>query len=616
MLIKRTEEREDTPRDFLTLEDLDPVVSNALTGLKEALVERFASLTRAFAFAEPDSEGHITTSAFTKMCQEACFNSDHKRLLGYLDPERSGKVDLNLLDEDAVKGVKKFVRHGGTRCPFWIDPPQVPTFDGSKLSGLHTLDALKTKLRKMHGSLLKAWRVVLDKDGNGTIDFETFQKKGEKILGPFGSFEGAWDALGMTKPKDKLTLEVFEPVLAEEKARLCEKLLERYGSLVAAFEHLGGTDHDLRITPKGFKILCAQVLYDGNIPRLFEYLDPKGEGVVDLGDLDPEAVEAYHTKIEAREKTQKAKQEPAPSVDTLKVTTPAEAFVGMLAQRYGTAARAWRIALDPKGLGPLTPSEFAIGCAAVGYGGSRTLLWKSLGMDEDARFITMRDLDRASFKLLVAFRRCMVKKWESLEGAFAGLLEPLGPEEFQKLCKKAKCGRLARKVFPILACPGGDGVTWEKVRFLEDQWRWVNKKPPVPRRAGQATPPPETPPSDEWGRLGVIPKPRCVAGPPKGKLSASLPDLRGIGLRNAWNYRHHILDYNCDKEAQHIFEMTEVMIVMQTEVKERVRERMEQQPVDVFLNRTKPRGWPLCPPIAKLGTKWGSSQSRLGSTPP
>merc|ERR1719491_209215 len=79
---------------------------------------------------------------------------------------------------------------------------------------------------------------------------------------------------------------------------------------------------------------------------------------------------------------------------------PATLFRAMVARKFGTPTRAWRI-LDCQKQAALTKKEFASSLRVTGYGGCATVLWDTLGCKS---LISLKDIDPASFQLLANFR--------------------------------------------------------------------------------------------------------------------------------------------------------------------------------------------------------------------
>merc|ERR1711871_525098 len=70
---------------------------------------RYGSLKKAFIEADPEGEGAISIAEFTRMCQESKFTSAIHRLVMYLDSQKTGYINLELIDADTAADAAEFV---------------------------------------------------------------------------------------------------------------------------------------------------------------------------------------------------------------------------------------------------------------------------------------------------------------------------------------------------------------------------------------------------------------------------------------------------------------------------------------------------------------------------
>merc|ERR1712039_211624 len=164
--------------------------------------------------------------------------------------------------------------------------------------------------------------------------------------------------------------------------------------------------------------------------------------------------------------------------------------------------------------------------------------------------------------------------------------EPLQLErdEFFALCKKVKCPKPWDQLFQHLDSRGNGCVSWEDVRFIEEQWNWTGASP-TPIRGIRGSPGssmsrsmsrsfrPDSPPRTEGlGPLATSMRPRKVTL----QKSISLPSLEPE-IRANWNDRHHILDTSSNKNEQ----LLHLMAYVQTQEQQHIARRCKKKLVEV-----------------------------------
>lgn len=488
----------------------------------------------------------------------------------------------------------------------------------AKQPGRAVVKELKQRLVRKFGTLTRAWREAhnnIRKDiGKG--DFMRFFSL---VKYQTKESNAAWESLAnIESEKPRLSLLRFEPAILKDLRLLKEKVSHRYGSTPNMVAELD-TDLTLRIDFKRFLALCYECQFEGNERRLFEYLDRKDEKLIHLRELDEKGINAIQktrdeqeAKRKAAEKRKKKKQNPddkseeevagkpssalspkpssasspKPKGLLLPVQEPApsiaDVFRSMLDRRFGSLVKAWK-AIDSFNVGALKKDEFCKGLGSVGYAGNAAALWKALlaeskdgaGQPESERTISMRDINAKQFRHLAAFRQACKGTLGSFEKAFEDedgeptrrYTEP----EFIELCEKVDAPKPWKQLYSQLNLKS-TGVSWDDVRFMEEQWTWQGAKP-QPIRCAPATgihlgQLPGSPMRTEgFGHLCLAMRPRQVSL----RKSSSLPS---IGIRPQWNDRHEIKDHLGNKDMNLIHLYTKVQTQQQEIVAQRVLNKL------------------------------------------
>jgi len=266
---------------------------------------------------------------------------------------------------------------------------------------------------------------------------------------------------------------------------------------------------------------------------------------------------------------------------------PAKLFVAMLVRRFGTLTRAWRV-IDCEKQVALNQSEFSSALRVTGYGGSATVLWNALGCTE---LVALKDLDPEVWQLLSRFRHLCKRRLKGMRKVFrrgkadgdnTDCSARLDFEAFSQICIKIKCPRPWDTLFDLLDVKCVGSITWEEVKFLDEDYRWVKgnavavRRDPTPLGGKRNEGMPNR--TTGIGHLGSEMKPRKVFLP----KSNSLPDIN-LKLRPNWNDRHTIFDNHGNKSDNLIHLMKYVKVEDETRIARRVKKKIEQVPTDQWL---------------------------------
>jgi len=358
---------------------------------------------------------------------------------------------------------------------------------GGNVAGLRALFA-----HKFSGGSVRGWRSVMAPDEIGVelVGFGGFCA-GLKKLGYAGKVGSLWKAMSQ-RTGNKAGLEDLEPDLARQLdalARAFYKLFPGgYKEAWAAIDRLqtGRANFEefallLETFPaKGGLALKTAASIDAR--RVFEALDATGRGILVAEDLDflyhwgrrrlgyalPEE-EAIPVPVEAEAPSKAAKAEVLPSLVDLR---------DFLAQSFGSAARAWRIKFDVKGVGAVTTLTFKVGCRTSGWQRPTQRIWQELleAGEGTASFRAFDPHTAEAIDILMEAARTRLD-YEQLPSELAALwtkvLDPLStgvvsrPEFIRDTVRLGLNRDQAGLVFQALDVAGTGWVAVSEVGFLE-----------------------------------------------------------------------------------------------------------------------------------------------------
>merc|ERR1719399_2318827 len=149
-------------------------------------------------------------------------------------------------------------------------------------------------------------------------------------------------------------------------------LKTKYGSMLVAWRRALDVSGDGKLSFVEFTSACRAIGYAGSIQKLWEQLDDDNSGVITLAELDP----AAHKCIEA--------------------------FWTLINDRFGDIYNAWCKFFEPAQTGQLELYKFVKKCQELGYKHTHPRnLVKALVPSDRAAYITLRDLDKASYERLL-----------------------------------------------------------------------------------------------------------------------------------------------------------------------------------------------------------------------
>jgi hypothetical protein len=265
---------------------------------------------------------------------------------------------------------------------------------------------------------------------------------------------------------------------------------------------------------------------------------------------------------------------------------PAAGFRTMMLRKFGTCTRAWRV-LDCQKQGALNKTEFSSALRVAGYGGSATVLWTALGVKNH---VALKDIDPEAWELLGNFRTICVQSLKQLSKIFHEVGNASGTRlDFEGFCKKCKRMGLPREVCPFdvlfdifdVKCVGS--ITYEEVKFLDEDYKWKRGVATAVRKAGTALG--GTRNVDQAmrttgvGHLGLSMKPRRVFLP----KSNSLPDINPL-LRANWNERHPQVETKYSSTDDMLHAMKYVKVEDNIRIARRCQKQILKVPTEQWLD--------------------------------
>jgi len=293
-----------------SIQEIDSQAAEQLAKFKQQCTDKFGSAVEAFQALDVLKLGKLKAPQFIEGCQVHGFTKVNKALFLGLD-YRNNKY----IAEEDVKFLDTW------RCPSYLTAK--PSDEAEK--------QFKATLLRIYPSYLKAWRLLLDRDGSNSVGWEEFEGAAKRIRFK-GDVAGAWrsfdDDISGTISLREVDASTYD-VLADFKAWADEE----FGSVKAAFKVLD-QDNSGDFTPREWRKALTSHGFQGDSKHLFTAFDTDGEGLVSLDETaflddwesaqEPEPEETSISKLQPKKAP--AKVSLTPRLQQLATVKPKQAL--------------------------------------------------------------------------------------------------------------------------------------------------------------------------------------------------------------------------------------------------------------------------------------------------
>eukprot|EP00929_Paragymnodinium_shiwhaense_P007295 TRINITY_DN111225_c0_g1_i1.p1 TRINITY_DN111225_c0_g1~~TRINITY_DN111225_c0_g1_i1.p1 ORF type:complete len:1336 (-),score=384.12 TRINITY_DN111225_c0_g1_i1:407-4414(-) len=314
--------------------------------------------------------------------------------------------------------------------------------------GIRTVGRLKAQLERRKGTILRAWRELLDPDGNDSVTFAEFCRALDKH-GFAGNVTELWNCL-TEEEREHVELRDLDPKAAEAYDELRQKLSKKWGNMMLAWLR-GLHPNELEVVNKAdFLAACKDAGVEADVEMLWDSM--RGDKGMRLEDFDVKAYQAYHAGDFRQLTGQPAEKSMANFYDrqfkgdkrqiqnaydlakseefalscrfvppsAIKVVKPME-FQEVCIRKYGSVVQAWRQCIDPNREGLLSWEEFCSACGRLGYAGDLKQIWDAYAVrkyKDERGYIKLSCFDPENEALCVSFTGLIRAKYRALEQAW------------------------------------------------------------------------------------------------------------------------------------------------------------------------------------------------------
>lgn len=252
------------------------------------------------------------------------------------------------------------------------------------------LSAFKSFLLKDYGNVFKAWRILMDPHGTMRASKRKFFNACAH-LGWDMDVEGLWQALDI-EDTGKIQFEVLSCVEARVLLQFRKWMKSQFGfvkNLMRAFNsYIGGMSTKAGVlTRKQFVQSCAISGYELDAGGVFDLLCYDGDERITIQNVVFLDHWTSHGEWLLAEPNEEA----------------AQTFKELLRKKFKHFVHAWKVCLDPIGIGKVSWAQFKQGAQRIRFNGDLPGCWAYMDQDGSGA-ITLREIDPESADLMVGFR--------------------------------------------------------------------------------------------------------------------------------------------------------------------------------------------------------------------
>eukprot|EP00931_Biecheleriopsis_adriatica_P065221 TRINITY_DN39818_c0_g1_i1.p1 TRINITY_DN39818_c0_g1~~TRINITY_DN39818_c0_g1_i1.p1 ORF type:complete len:1451 (-),score=442.06 TRINITY_DN39818_c0_g1_i1:195-4547(-) len=492
------EELLDEEEEFLELERLEPRIVEVKKSFTNACIDRFGSLDQAFVALDVPDKPLVKLEDFNVLCIEIGMQKSRRLFFEYLDAKGTGVITLESIDSQAA--LRVFGRLACDSANDELVRLQPPSKKRKSLFAIaqeqcaltrrneDELPSARKELVKLledkYDSCVRAWAKALDPQAKGKLKRKEFLT-GISVLGYKGNTTKLWEEMQL-KPKASLKFKDLCPECVEEIREFKLIAGKKIVGLIQTSEAAAGVGKSKKAgvpvdNEEFFKLLDA-IDYQGNEDRLHKHLDPGSKGFINTRTLrilneqksEEKAIPQYLKKFRDAEKSlleQKlaaivvppakellAKQDKLIQAgrdersSKMEMVNAKKEFISGLNAKFGSIAKAWRLALDPENSRDIENVEKLMrGLKRAGQipeEGTESALRKKAEQifqacqKEDAGLVTLEDLDPLTPQLMEKLKDMCEIRFGSVQEAFERY-DPDGQgwiskQDFKHMCQSVQ----------------------------------------------------------------------------------------------------------------------------------------------------------------------------------
>jgi len=350
--------------------------------------------------------------------------------------------------------------------------------------------AFRHFLKDRFGTLVLAWRVALDTENKGVIEWDDFGRV-IRVMG-FGqvSIPALWAELDEDE-SGKVTLSELCPEEADELGCFRGFLKSKYETPEDAWKAFDEDDPPC-LTEQDFCSACKDIGWNHSAAGVFKNLlsDLNGRKLITLKDIEWLDAPKEFKPMKVRERRQQPEEEQdasktkdgegapkpkaAPCTPRNIPVTVVDDFIKYLRVRYGNIIRAWRLAICPgKPLNScVSKIEFGRAVRELGYGGAIVQLWNELDVDGNGT-VSLVEFAPEQLDALEEFRDQLRKTFASAQCVWKALSPRVGfvhlaMDDFVVACKTLEIKIRSKWVHNLLCSDphGGHYILVADIEFL------------------------------------------------------------------------------------------------------------------------------------------------------